>query len=85
MLREAGLTPFAKRTYTADRQTPFDRATADFLRRHFANTRRFAVGHLSAETLRAFDRFVNPGDGQSLFRQPDAEVTCLNTLFLGRR
>jgi ubiquinone/menaquinone biosynthesis C-methylase UbiE len=85
MLREAGLKPVAKRTHTADRQAPFDPATAEFLRRHFAHLRGFVAGHLSAETRRAFDRFVDPADEASVFRQPDAEVTCLNTLFLARR
>jgi ubiquinone/menaquinone biosynthesis C-methylase UbiE len=85
MLREAGLRPVAKRTYTADRQAPFDRATADFLRRHFARTREFAAARLSAETLRAYDQFTAEDGEQSVFSQPFAEVTCLNTLFLARR
>lgn len=85
MLREAGLQPVAKRTYAADRQAPFDRATAAFLKLHFDQTRAFIAGHLSAETLRAFDRFIDPDGDESVFRLADGEVTCLNTLFLARR
>src|SRR5579883_805122 len=84
-LREAGLKPVAKKTYTADRQAPFDPATATFLKKHFAQTRAFVADHLSAETLRAFDRFIAAEGEDSIFRRTDSEVTCLNTLFLARR
>jgi ubiquinone/menaquinone biosynthesis C-methylase UbiE len=85
MMREAGLRGVVKRTYSADRQAPFDRATAEFLRLHFAHTRAFVAGHLSTDARRLLDRFISPDNEHSVFRQPDAEVTCLNTLFLGRR
>ena len=64
-----------RRTVVADRQGPFDGRTADFLTLHLADLRRRVGRFLSAEQLAAFDRF--PGE--------DATLTCLNTLFVGRR
>lgn len=85
LLRAAGLRPAWKRTFTGDRQTPFDRATAAFLAGHLAETRRRIAPHLRPDRLAAFDRFADPADPQSVFRRPDAEVTCLNTLFVAER
>ena len=71
----AGLQGVRTKTLTADRQMPFDSATADFVRLHLAEVRRRVEPHLTADQLAAFDRY--PG--------PDATLTCLNTLFIGRR
>lgn len=71
----AGLRDVRSQTVAADRRAPFDAATADFLRVHLGELRKRLTPHLSADELAAFDRF--PG--------PDATLTCLNTLFVGRR
>lgn len=71
----ARLRDVRKRTVTADRQAPFDPATSDFLGLYSEQLRKTVRPHLTAEQLAAFDRF--PG--------PDATLTCLNTLFVGRR
>jgi hypothetical protein len=43
------------------------------------------AGRLSADQLAAFDRFADPDDPASLFRRPDAGLTCLTTLFVATR
>jgi ubiquinone/menaquinone biosynthesis C-methylase UbiE len=81
----AGLTPVWKRTYAADRTAPFDRRATTFLAGHLAETRRLIAPHLSADALAAFDRFADPDGPESVFRRPDADFTCLNTLFVARK
>lgn len=85
LFRAAGLTPRGKRTFAADRASPFTPAVQRFLRRHLAETRAFVAPHLSADHLAAFDRFADPAAPDSVFRRPDAELTFLTTLFLARK
>lgn len=80
-LRAAGLRPRWRRTFAADRPAPFAEPVRDYLERHFRDTREYVKGYLSADGLVAFDRATDPADGESLFRRPDAEVTCLTSLF----
>jgi SAM-dependent methyltransferase len=85
LFRAAGLRPRWKRTFAADRQAPFDPAVREFLRAHLAETRSSVAGRLSADRLAAFDRLADPDDPASLLRRPDAELTCLTTLFVATR
>jgi hypothetical protein len=85
LLLEAGLRPRGKRTFAADRLPPFGPAVREYLQLHLRETRDFIAGHLSADRLAALDRVIDPAGEQSLLRRPDAELTCLTTLFLARK
>ncbi|MDB5308344.1 MAG: class SAM-dependent methyltransferase [Gemmataceae bacterium] len=82
---DAGLSPAWKQTVAADRQAPFDPAVRAYLRIRLRQTRDFVAAYLSADQLAVLDRAIDPGDEQSLLRRPDAELTCLTTLFLARK
>lgn len=82
-LAEAGLRPGRRITVSADRPAPFDDPTRAYLALHLNETRAFVAPHLPADRLAEFDRAIDPADAGSVFRRPDAEVTCLTTLFLG--
>ena len=71
----AGLRGVRKRTVTADRQAPFDGRTADYVRVYLAELRERVGPKLSEAELASFDRYPDE----------NATLTCLNTLFLGRR
>lgn len=84
-LFDAGLRPRERRTFAADRQAPFDPATRAYLRVHLRQTCAFVAGYLTAAQRAALDRAIAPDDEASLLRRPDAELTCLTTLFLARK
>ena len=72
---DAGLWGVRKRTVTADRQMPFDERTADYLRLYLGELRERVWRSLAEAQLTAFD----------LYPHSEASLTCLNTLFVGRR
>jgi ubiquinone/menaquinone biosynthesis C-methylase UbiE len=84
-LLDAGLKPLGKQTFAADRQAPFGPAVRKYLRAHLRQTREFVAGFLPAAQLAALDQTIDPRDADSLFRRPDAVLTCLTTLFLARK
>ncbi len=84
-LMDAGLKLQWRRTFAADRHAPFDPLVRRYLRIHLQETRALAAKYLSAESLAALDRQVDPRVKTSIFRRPDAELTCLTTLFLARK
>ncbi|MBX9622687.1 MAG: methyltransferase domain-containing protein [Gemmataceae bacterium] len=84
-LLEAGLRPGRRRTFSADRPAPFDGPTRAYLELHLKETREFVAKFLPADQLAALDRAVDPADAGSVFRRPDAELTCLTTLFLATK
>jgi SAM-dependent methyltransferase len=85
LFRETGLRPRWKKTFAADRQAPFGPKVERFLERHLRDTQSFAAPHLSADKRAALERAADPADPQSVLRRPDAELTCLTTLFLAVR
>ena len=84
-LAEAGLVTGPKRTIAADRVAPFGPALRQFLRYRFAETRKTIAPHLSPEDLAAFDVATDRCHPDSILQRPDAELTCLTSLFLARR
>ncbi|HYH67595.1 MAG TPA: methyltransferase domain-containing protein [Urbifossiella sp.] len=82
---DAGLTPRGKKTFAADRQTPFGPAARRFLRLHLRDSREFLADHLKPAALAALDRAIDPDDPESLLNREDATMTCLTTLFLAGR
>jgi SAM-dependent methyltransferase len=84
-LAEAGLVTGPKRTIAADRVAPFGPAVRRFLRYRFAETRALIAPHLSAESLAAYDAATHPRHPGAFLQKPDAELTCLISLFLARR
>lgn len=85
LMREAGLAGVRKITYAADRVAPFHDDVAAFLRYHFASTRTLVAGHLPADELAEFDGFTDPADAEGFFRREDAELTCLNAVYVGTK
>ena len=83
MFAQAGLALSGKTTYPADRCAPFGANVRTFLHLHFERLREFVWDRLDRPTRAAFERFVDPDAEQSIFRQVDADVTCLNTVYLG--
>ncbi len=84
-LVEAGLVTGPKRTIAADRVAPFGPALRRFLRYRFAETRAPIAPHLSAESLAGYDAATDPRQPGAFLQKPDAELTCLTSLFLARR
>lgn len=84
-LLDAGLRLEWRKTFAADRHAPFDPAVRQYLRIYLKEKRTFIVDYLSNSALAAFDRAIDPGNPMSPFCRPDAELTCLTTLFLARK
>ena len=84
-LLDAGLRLEVRKTFAADRHAPFDPAVRRYLRAHLKETRDLVADRLPPAALAALDRQSDPRDEGSPFRRPDAELTCLTTLFLARK
>ena len=84
-LLDAGLRLEWRKTFSADRHAPFDKSVRRYLRIHLHETRKIAQKYLAATSLAALDKAIDPSDDTSLFRRPDAELTCLTTLFIARK
>ena len=84
-LLDAGLRLERRTTFAADRHAPFDPAVQRYLRVHLKETREFVAKYLPPAALAALDRQIDPRSAASLFRRPDAELTCFTTLFLARK
>ncbi|MFO0842666.1 MAG: class I SAM-dependent methyltransferase [Gemmataceae bacterium] len=85
MLREAGFAAPRKVTHAADRQAPFPAELVEFLKRHLAFLKGLVGPGLTAAERRRFDHFADPDGEGSLFRRPDAELTCLTALYRAQR
>ncbi len=85
LLRQAGLKARRKKTYAADRQAPFSLAVERFLRRHVRFLRKVVRPHLKAADWQRFVRFTDAAEPASIFRRRDADLTCLNVLYVARR
>lgn len=82
VLKEAGFRSIRRRTYSADRAAPFDPATTEFLTEHLAQLRELVYPKLTARLRKQFDAVTDPDGKRSFFRRPDAELTCINAVFL---
>lgn len=83
-LLDAGLRLERRTTFAADRHAPFDPAVRRYMRAMMRETRDLVANHLPPAALAALDREADPDHPGSLFRRPDAELTCFTTLFLAR-
>lgn len=84
VLKEAGFQFVRRVTYPFDRAAPFDQYTTAFLSHHFKYLRSFAYPHLSVPLRATFDRMTDPDAADSLYRLPDAELVCINAVYLSR-
>ncbi len=84
VLGRAGCESVRRVTYPFDRAAPFDAPTTAFLLGHFEYLRSFAYPHLPTRLRPAFDRATDPGAVDSILRRPDAELVCLNAVYLAR-
>jgi ubiquinone/menaquinone biosynthesis C-methylase UbiE len=84
-LTAAGLRPRRKKTYAADRQAPFDPGVRRFLELHLRSLREIIREHLTPDQLGLLDRFADPDSADCLYRRPDADVTCLNAVYVAER
>jgi ubiquinone/menaquinone biosynthesis C-methylase UbiE len=85
MCAQAGLEFLRKRTYAADRRSPFGPRVRRFLELHLAFIRGLVKGFLTRRERRRLERFCDPAAEGSLFRQPAPELTCLTAVYLARR
>jgi ubiquinone/menaquinone biosynthesis C-methylase UbiE len=85
MLTAAGLRPRRKKTYAADRQAPFDPGVRRFLELHMHSLTEMIREHLTPDQLSLLDRFVDPDSAECLYRRSDADVTCLNSVYVAER
>jgi ubiquinone/menaquinone biosynthesis C-methylase UbiE len=84
ILKDAGFKSVHRVTHSFDRAAPFDPLTTTFLTHHFKYLRSFAYPHLSASLQKSFDRMTDPDEADSLYRLPDAELVCINAIYLSR-
>ena len=82
MLNDAGFQSVRRYTSTADRGAPFDPPTTAFLRGHLHQLRELVCRHLAVRLQKQFDACTDPDGEDSLFHGPDAELTCLNAVFV---
>jgi ubiquinone/menaquinone biosynthesis C-methylase UbiE len=85
ILKKAGFRNISKTTYTFERQAPFTESTKDFLTHHLGHLRSLAYSRLSASQQASFDRLTDADEAESLFNRTDAELTCINAVYFGRR
>lgn len=84
LLRSAGLTEVAVRSYTFDRGGPLDDLTRKWLAEHFRN-RLGALSGGTAEELEQLRRHLHP-DGEEYFAgSPDSLLTYLRFCIIGRK
>jgi len=82
LLRRVGFGSVRRATHPFERAAPFDGHTVAFLRHHLGFLRSLVAPHLPASLLTAFDRLSDPDARDSLLNSPDAELTCLNVIYL---
>ncbi|HEY1186782.1 MAG TPA: class I SAM-dependent methyltransferase [Gemmata sp.] len=82
VLKEAGFRSVRRVTHPFDRAAPFDPLAVAFLERHFEYLRSIVYDHLPTPAQKLFDRATDPDAKNSLFRQPDVELVCLNAVYL---
>jgi ubiquinone/menaquinone biosynthesis C-methylase UbiE len=82
ILKQTGFSAVRRSTSSADRAAPFDQATTDFLREHFAHLRELVRPRLTSTLQRQFDSATDHGSQRSFFHRPDAEFTCINAVFI---
>ena len=84
-LTAAGFADITRTTHAADFVAPFPPAVAEFLLAHAVYLREFLRDDLPAAVRPVFDRLTAPDSADAFFRRPDAEVTCLNAVYTGRK
>ena len=81
ILKQCGFRSVRRDTFPAERASPFDPSTIEFLTHHLHYLRSLAYPHLPAALRPAFDRTADPDSPDSLFRMPDAEVVLINVVY----
>jgi ubiquinone/menaquinone biosynthesis C-methylase UbiE len=81
-LKNASFQSISRMTYSFDRAAPFDPLTRAFLTHHVEFLRSLAYSHLPGPMQTLFDRVTDPEYADSLYRLPDAEMVCINALYL---
>jgi len=82
VLAAAGFGSIRRMTYPFDRAAPFDPLTATFLARHFEYLRSLIFADLPAPMRKLFDRVTDAAAADSLYPLPDAELVCINAVYL---
>lgn len=82
VLMKAGCTTIRRLTYSFERVAPFDKLTKKCLARHVEYLREFASPFLSISMKRAFNRMADPDVKGSLFKIRDAELSCINVMYV---
>jgi SAM-dependent methyltransferase len=72
-------------TLAADRRAPFDAATRGFLEAHLRELFEFVRDYLTDDERHLFETWTDPDNAESILNSPTAQLSCLNTLFVGRR
>jgi ubiquinone/menaquinone biosynthesis C-methylase UbiE len=85
LLRSAGFTDVAVRTYATDRRGPLEGDTRSFVAEYLKDLRDRVARRLDEPTRRDLDRLADPASEDYLLDDPDLVVTCLDRLVWGRR
>jgi ubiquinone/menaquinone biosynthesis C-methylase UbiE len=85
LMQQCGWRAIRRRTHTFERSAPFVPFTQAFLARHLEFQKSFVYPHLPAALRPTFDRLADPDADESFFRRADAELGCVNTVYLASR
>jgi ubiquinone/menaquinone biosynthesis C-methylase UbiE len=81
ILDDAGLVNRTRRTFAADRQSPWPASVRRFLEHHLAELHCLIGQRLSPHSRAAFERFADPSHPSSVFGAKAMDLTCLNVLY----
>lgn len=84
VLKRAGFKDVRRVTVASDRAAPFDPHTQRFLVHHLASLKELVFADLPPAQQRLFEKYTDPDDPASLFRTEDAELVCLNAVYLAQ-
>jgi ubiquinone/menaquinone biosynthesis C-methylase UbiE len=85
LFRECGIKRCEMHTFPIERRAPLSSDEELFLCLYFAELREGAWPYLDAAAQAAFDRLFDPCSASYLLRQPDFQLTHLETLAIGQR
>jgi ubiquinone/menaquinone biosynthesis C-methylase UbiE len=84
MFSESGLRLVGMKTHCGDRTAPFDAKVRRFLRCYFDTLSERTRPHLWRSERQMLQEFTDPEHPTSIWLQPNAELTWLNTVYLGQ-
>jgi SAM-dependent methyltransferase len=84
MLREAGLSGWKRRTWTADRQAPLDPDTRAFLRLHLQTLQSRTAPHWEPDLRTRIETMIDPASPDYILNDPNLAVTVVEHVAWGQ-